>query len=89
MFLLNRCIISLLNKSKISNFEPSSMTVQADLCQACFKILKTRFLKSQLNYSTRHLSVPDLALKNDTSRLMGKPTICIDENKEAHQLRGN
>ena len=23
------------------------------------------------------------------SRLMGKPTICIDENKDADQLRGN
>ena len=27
--------------------------------------------------------------KNDLSRLMGKPTICIGENKDADQLRGN
>ena len=25
----------------------------------------------------------------DMSRLMGKPTICIGENKDADQLRGN
>ena len=27
--------------------------------------------------------------KNHMSRPMGKPTICIDENKDADQLRGN
>ena len=27
--------------------------------------------------------------KNEISRLMGKPTICIGENKDADQLRGN
>ena len=27
--------------------------------------------------------------KNQMSRLMGKPTICICENKDADQLRGN
>ena len=26
---------------------------------------------------------------NNMSRLMGKPTICIGENKDADQLRGN
>ena len=26
---------------------------------------------------------------NQMSRLMGKPTICIGENKDADQLRGN
>ena len=26
---------------------------------------------------------------NETSRLMGKPTICIGKNKDADQLRGN
>ena len=27
--------------------------------------------------------------RRDLSRLMGKPTICIGENKDADQLRGN
>ena len=31
----------------------------------------------------------DLAVVYDLSRLMGKPTICIGENKGADQLRGN
>ena len=28
-------------------------------------------------------------LKHNLSHLMGKPTICIGENKDADQLRGN
>ena len=31
----------------------------------------------------------DHNLKSHMSRLMGKPTICIGENKDADQLRGN
>ena len=30
-----------------------------------------------------------LFIKYYLSRLMGKPTICIGENKDADQLRGN
>ena len=30
-----------------------------------------------------------ILLRHNLSRLMGKPTICIGENKDADQLRGN
>ena len=35
------------------------------------------------------LSIAEAIIKLDMSRLMGKPTICIGENKDADQLRGN
>ena len=31
----------------------------------------------------------DILLTCNLSRLMGKPTLCIGENKDADQLRGN
>ena len=31
----------------------------------------------------------DVTFINEMSRLMGKPKICIGENKDADQLRGN
>ena len=34
-------------------------------------------------------SIVDWDVKHQLSRLMGKPTICIGENKDADQLRGN
>ena len=41
-----------------------------------------------LNLDPNKTSGPDL-ISNKMSRLMGKPTICIGENKGADQLRGN
>ena len=32
--------------------------------------------------------VQDIAMQHNMSRLVGKPTICIGENKDADQLRG-
>ena len=40
----------------------------------------------RLAYGNLHLS---LYVAYNLSRLMGKPTICIGENKDADQLRGN
>ena len=37
---------------------------------------------------TLHTVVPEV-VEVDLSRLMGKQTICIGENKDADQLRGN
>ena len=66
--------ILLVLKHKISSFCPSSVDAQAGLCQTWSETPKTVFLMTRLIYM---------------SRLMGKPTICIGENKDADQLRGN
>ena len=56
------------------------MTVQAGLTWS--KTPKTYFLASWLIFQLKSLIY-------QMSRLMGKPTICIGENKGADQLRGN
>ena len=48
------------------------------------KVLIVYFLQSTLE-----MPVPYAAYCKQMSRLMGKPTICIGENKDADQLRGN
>ena len=44
-------------------------------------LLPSVIAKSVLNVEIR--------TKNEMSRLVGKPTICIGENKDTDQLRGN
>ena len=66
--------IPLLSKSKISSLLPSSVTIQLGLCRT---------------WSEPKLLVFSRTDSNDMSRPMGKPTICIGENKGADQLRSN
>ena len=66
--------IPLLSKSKFSSLQPSSGLVQLGLCQTCSETTLLVFPRDG-SYMSR--------------RLMGKPTICVGENKDADQLRGN
>ena len=50
-----------------------------------FVFTKTLFETNSFERGT----LQEYSFKKDLSRLMGKPTICIGENKDADQLRGN
>ena len=88
--------LPLLLKSESSSLQSASVTVQSDL----FGNHIVGFLMRRLNFvpNGRYvLFVNNLCILgndctsflNKMSRLMGKPTICIGENKDADQLRGN
>ena len=62
---------------------PHSLGFLFSMFKMCFEILLFLFIYLHVN----RLTCNNLLLK--MSRLMGKPTICICENKDADQLRSN
>ena len=67
------------------------MTLKADfLLKTKFQISSKRICISQHCFPINLLPNPNLHLLHfHMSHLVGKPTICIGENKDADQLRGN
>ena len=51
-----------------------------------YSLITTTPPVTELHLKTFHLTE---SLRYNMSRLVGKPTICIGENKDADQLRGN
>ena len=70
------CCINYIVKSFVKNCRSAGLSIP---------IQKTDLSINHFNCSFIPVRYPFIIL----SRLMGKPTICIDENKDADQLRGN
>ena len=65
----------------------SSETEYTDAVRYCFSSLCGLFFNN-INFCCEKV-ISDYRITIYMSRLMGKPTICIGENKDADQLRGN
>ena len=70
--------ISLLSKFKIPSFWPSSVLVQLTLCRTCSEATLLVFHGKSSFFADAKMSCH-----------MGKPTICLGENKGSDQLRSN
>ena len=57
-------------------------------CNFVFDLTKILFSHDAAQVTYTHF-INSLKIAKYMSRLMGKPTICIGENKDADQLRGN